>query len=354
MTDSGGARLSPSSRDGKTRMFAEAAEAPEIVAAQLAANSARIARIALTIRARKPRAVVTAARGSSDHVATFAKYLIETKTGTLTSSQGLSVSSIYGAEAKLADVLYLAISQSGRSPDLIASAEAARKAGAFVVALVNDERSPLAGLAHEVVPVRAGAERSVAATKTYLASASAILQLVADWAEDAALGRALAQLPDAMRAAWALDWSEAVARLTNARDLYVIGRGLGFGAAQEAALKFKETCGLHAESFSAAEVQHGPMALVRPGFPVLLLAQDDETRPGNEELARALLGAKAELLVAGFSLPGATVLPVVHADPALEPILLAQSFYRMINALALARGFDPDSPPHLNKVTETV
>jgi glucosamine--fructose-6-phosphate aminotransferase (isomerizing) len=341
-------------RTYETMMFREAGEAPEVVARQLRDNRAVIGRIASRLKTSKPRAVVTGARGSSDHVATYAKYLIETKTGTLTSSAGLSVSSVYTAQPQLEDVLFLAISQSGRSPDLLAGVDKARAAGAFVVAVVNDSQSPLARAAHEVVPLHAGPEKSVAATKTYLASAAAIADIVSSWTDDAALKAALADLPVAMAKAFALDWSEAVTHLKSAHDLYVVGRGLGFGAAQEAALKFKETCGLHAEAFSAAEVHHGPMALVKDGFPVVMLSQHDETRAGMEALASRLIAAKAEVMVAGFAAKGAETLPTTPAHPALEPILMAQSFYRMINALSLARGFDPDQPPNLNKVTETV
>lgn len=341
-------------RTHSTQMFREASEAPQIVARQLSENRAAVARIAAQLKANKPRAVVTGARGSSDHVATYAKYLIETKAGTLTSSAGLSVSSVYTAHQDMGDVLFLAISQSGMSPDLLAAVETAKAAGAFVVALVNEANSPLVRIAHEVLPLRAGPEKSVAATKTYLASVAAVADLVAAWTDDTALQSALNDLPALMTKAWSLDWSEAVTRLKPARDLYVIGRGLGFGAAQEAALKFKETCGLHAEAFSSAEVHHGPMALVKDGFPVLMLSQDDETRAGMEELARTLVAARAALHVAGFAADGAVSLPSITAHPALEPILMAQSYYRMINALSLARGFDPDRPPNLNKVTETV
>jgi glutamine---fructose-6-phosphate transaminase (isomerizing) len=125
-------------------------------------------------------------------------------------------------------------------------------------------------------------------------------------------------------------------------------------AAQEAALKFKETCGLHAEAFSSAEVRHGPMALVKDGFPVFVFSQNDETRPGIAELVANFADANAEILLAGFSQGKARNLPALDAHPVLQPILMVQSFYRLANALSLARGFNPDRPPHLNKVTETV
>lgn len=336
-----------------TQMFREAAEAPDIVARQLSSNSSQAKTIGARLRALKPRAVVTGARGSSDNAATFAKYLIETKTGIITSSTGLSVASVYAAQPKFDDVLFLAISQSGRSPDLLATVESARAAGAYVVAIVNDDASPLAALAHDVLPLGAMAETSVAATKTYLATVCTIADLVAEWTEDRELALALRDLPELMRKAWACDWSAAVAHLTPASDLYTIGRGMGFGAAQELALKFKETCGLHAEAFSSAEVRHGPMALVKKGFPALLLSQNDETRAGLEELAAKLVATGSDVMIAGFEQHGAITLPTVSAHPVLEPILLTQSSYRMVDALASARGFNPDRPPNLNKITET-
>jgi glucosamine--fructose-6-phosphate aminotransferase (isomerizing) len=335
-------------------MYCEAEQAPEVVQQQLAANSERLERLGARLRQLSPRAVVTCARGSSDHAATFAKYLIETRLNILTSSAAPSVTSVYEATPDLAGTVFLAISQSGASPDLLATVRAAKHAGAMVVALVNAESSPLAQAADFTVPLCAGIERSVAATKSYIASLSAIIQLVASWRRDAELLRALAGAPALMERAWQQDWTAAVARLRFATDLYVIGRGLGLGIAQEAALKFKETCGLHAEAVSSAEVRHGPMALIRAGFPVLMFAQNDETRGGVASLATELATRRADVMFAGAKVPRAVSLPTEAADPVLEPMLIVQSFYRMVNALALARGRNPDQPPYLNKVTETV
>jgi glucosamine--fructose-6-phosphate aminotransferase (isomerizing) len=336
-----------------TRMFREAAEAGAAVRAQLERNREAAARLGAALRASAPRAVVTCARGSSDHAATFAKYVIETRLGVLTASSAPSVSSVYGMQQDLRDCLFLVISQSGRSPDLLAAAQAAKKAGAIVVALVNDEASPLAALADHTLPLCAGEEQSVAATKSYIASLAAILHLVAEWVEDPLLLAALARAPGDLERAWALDWSAAVEHLRGASNLFVISRGVGLGIAQEAALKCKETCGLHAESFSSAEVRHGPQALLQGGFPALLFTQDDETRAGIETLAAELADRGVEVLIAGARVAGTRNLPAIEAHPAIEPLLLVQSFYRAANALALARGRDPDRPPHLRKITRT-
>lgn len=340
--------------ESATRMHGEAAQAAQAVRDQLFRNTEAMERIGERLRELAPRAVVTCARGSSDHAATFAKYLIETRLGVNTSSAAPSVSSIYDARTSLAGTLCLAISQSGASPDLLAAVRHARETGALVVALVNAEDSPLARLADHAVPLCAGPETSVAATKSFIASLAAIIHLVACWTGDKALYDALRKAPKQLEHAWQLDWSAAIERLRTASDLYVVGRGLGLGVAQEAALKFKETCGLHAEAVSAAELRHGPMALVKAGFPVLMLSQNDEARASIETLAMELVARQAAVMIAGSRCPQALNLPAEPADPVIEPMLLIQSFYRLANALSLARGLDPDHPPYLRKVTETV
>jgi glucosamine--fructose-6-phosphate aminotransferase (isomerizing) len=338
----------------RTKMFTEAQEAPQVVADQLKENDDVIKEVSAHLRALAPRAVVTLARGSSDNAATFAKYLIETKLGILTSSAAPSISSIYSARTELKNTLVIAISQSGRSPDLTAALDVAKRAGAFTLALVNAGESPLAELADIVLPLHAGPERSVAATKSCIASMTAIAQLVATWSGDCVLREELVRLPPKLEQAWQLDWSAATTRLREARDLFVVARGIGFGAAQEAALKLKETCALHAEAFSAAEVQHGPMALANKGFPVLVFSQNDETRPGIRDTVDAFAAQGVDVLLAGFENPQAVNLSSLAANPALEPILFLQSFYRMAESLSRLRGLNPDQPPHLNKVTETL
>lgn len=339
----------------RTLMYTEAADAAAAVERQLKDNDAVVSALGKRLQARPPRLVVSCARGSSDHAATYAKYVIETQLGCITASASLSVSSVYDAPQRLEGALYLVISQSGRSSDLLRSARAAKAAGALVVALVNHEDSPLAATADTVIPLRAGIERSVPATKSYLAALAATLHLVARWKGDAELLQALLAMPAALRAAFALDWSPLVQGLLTAQDMFVLGRGYGLGIAQEAALKFKEACGLHAEAFSTAEVKHGPMALVGAGFPLLLFAQDDATLPGSLETVREFRARGARVWTAAPGDAHPDTLPRVPAPhPLCEPLLAVQSFYKAVNALALARGHDPDVPPHLNKVTETV
>ncbi|HWI23983.1 MAG TPA: SIS domain-containing protein [Lysobacter sp.] len=337
--------------DTETLMFREAAQAAGAIALQFARNADTVAALAERLRQAPPRFVVTCARGSSDHAATYAKYLFETRLGLVTASASPSVGSVYSVRQQLDGALYLLISQSGRSPDLLRNAEAARAGGAYVVALVNDAESPLAALADCVLPLHAGPERSVAATKSYLCSLAALLQLTAHWSGDETLLAALPALPDALSNAWRADWTPLVDGLVAANDLFVLGRGLGLGAAQEMALKLKETCGLHAEAYSAAEVRHGPMAIIGPGFPLLCITQPDETDAGLREVVASFResGARAWLAAQDGDLP----LPQAP-HPACAPLLAVQALYRAANALSLRRGFNPDVPPHLRKVTETL
>jgi glutamine---fructose-6-phosphate transaminase (isomerizing) len=346
------AAQSPPAED--TRMFQEAATASDAVRAQLHRDAEAIAAIGTELRRLEPRTVITCARGSSDHAATYGKYLIETRAGIVTASAAPSVSSIYGASQDLRGSLFIVLSQSGRSPDLLASVAAAKAAGATVLVLCNSPDAPLIGAADLSLALRAGVETSVAATKSHLATLVALVRLVAAWTQDAALESAIHTLPTLMDESWALDWSAALPLLESAAHLYVVGRGLGLGAAQETALKFKETCGLHAEAFSSAELRHGPYTLLGPKFPALLLAQSDATQAGMEALSGELARRGVPVLIAGACSDGALVLPTANAGAEIAPILLVQSAYRLIATLAGRRGFDPDHPAHLLKVTETM
>ncbi|PXV52838.1 glutamine--fructose-6-phosphate transaminase [Dyella jiangningensis] len=338
-----------------TLMYREAHEAAAVVERQLRENAQILKTLGEQLRARPPRFIVTCARGSSDHAAAYAKYVFETRLGLITASASPSISSIYDADLHLDGALFIAISQSGKSPDLLRSAQAAKDAGARVVALVNVEDSPLAQMADTFVPLRAGPELSVAATKSYLATLAAVLQLTAHWGDDAELHGIVERLPEDLRRGWDCDWSPMVEGLTKASSLFVVGRGYGFGAALEAALKLKETCGLHAEAFSAAEVKHGPMAIVGEGFPVLFFAQGDGTQDNTIAVANEFRARGARVFIAAPGNHDPDKLPLPDGvSPMVTPLLAVQSFYRAASELSLARGYDPDVPPHLRKVTETM
>jgi glucosamine--fructose-6-phosphate aminotransferase (isomerizing) len=321
----------------------EARDAAAGVRRQIARCAPVLAELAQRLVAEPPPLVVTCARGSSDHAATYGKYVIETTVGNLVASVGPSVATMYRrAPVGISHALFIAVSQSGRSPDLVQLTEAAKRGGALVVGLVNDETSPLAAACDYVLPLCAGEERAVAATKSFLLAGFAFVQLAAAWTRDPALAAAVASAADALDAACDIAWD--LTPLAPAASLYVIGRGVGLGAAQELALKLKETCRMHAEAFSAAEVLHGPVALVDRGFPIVALAQADETAPA----LRAVIERLAAL--------GAVIheFPTVDVAPVLTPLCQIQSFYLALPALAAARGLDADAPVHLRKVTETL
>ena len=338
-----------------TAMFAESAEAGAATARFLARNRQAIAGLGDMLRAAPPAVIGTCARGSSDHAATYGKYLFETLLGIPVASAAPSVASVYAAVPRpaVAGRVVIAVSQSGRSPDLLATMAGFRQAGAHVVALVNDEASPLAEQADTLLPLAAGPERSVAATKSCLVAMAGFAAIAAAAAQDAALGDAVVALPDTLPRAFAADWDGAVDALAGAVNMFVLGRGYGFGIAQEAALKLKETCALHAEAFSAAEVRHGPMTIVGPGFPVFAFATSDHAGDAVRSAASDFAARGGTVLLADPR-GGPGVLPAPSAHPAVEPLLMLQRFYKLANALSLRRGLDPDRPPHLAKVTRTL
>jgi glucosamine--fructose-6-phosphate aminotransferase (isomerizing) len=307
------------------------------------------------MRATDPGLIVTVARGSSDHAATYLKYAVELLAGVPVASVGPSVASVYGRPLRLQGAACVGISQSGRSPDIVEMMRAAGAGGALTVAITNFADSPMALASAHCLPLLAGVEQSVAATKTFVTSVLAGLALVAEWRQDDGLRVAVASLPDAFEAALALDWSPLAARMSRAQQGFVLGRGPAFAIANECALKLKETCGLHAEAYSAAEVLHGPSAIVQAHFPVLALAVEDAAQAGVVQTAERLAAQGADVFVTGAEAKGCTTLPSVGGlHPLVAPLVLAVGFYGFVEALARRRGFDPDTPPHLRKVTETV
>lgn len=334
-------------------MLREARQAGAVVRAQLA-NAGLLADLAARLRRDPPPFALTVARGSSDHACTVLKYALETTLGLPVASLGPSVHTLYGAPLRLRGALVLAVSQSGASPDVVETLSMARRAGALTVALVNAPRSDLEAAAEFVLPLRAGEERAVAATKSYLASLSALLPLIADLSGDRPLRRALAELPAALDRTLELEPAAGEMALTfrDAAQLVVLARGLHFGAAQETALKLIETCGIHAEAYSAAEFSHGPRRLLAGGVGVLGLTSVDAA-------GEATAGAYAELRAAGAALttlgPAAvsTLQTPSTGHPLTDVMPSVLAAYLLVAHVALVRGLDPDRPPLLSKVTRT-
>jgi glucosamine--fructose-6-phosphate aminotransferase (isomerizing) len=335
-------------------MLAEAREAPETVATQIENDHGHYNAFGDHLRKQPPASVLTIARGSSDHAAHFMAYLIMARMGRLVTSLPMSLITLYHSQLNCKGLVTMAFSQSGQSPDLVAPTRYFREGGACTAAFVNASPSPLAEAAQWVFPLHAGLEKSVAATKSFIAQLVAGARTVAVWQEDRAQQLALANLPQALQRAAYQDWSAGVDLLQGADRLFVIGRGTGHAIAMEAALKFKETCGIQAEAFSGAEVKHGPMALIDEGYPLLIFAPRGPAQAGLLALAEEMQGRGARILLAAPAGTPGVNLPVVDSGSEdLDPITMIQSFYPMVEALARSLGLNPDEPRHLNKVTRT-
>ena len=330
----------------------ETLEAPAAVARCLAQSAAFVA-LGARLRTLDPSLAVICARGSSSHAGTFLRYLLARRLGLVCAAAMPSMASVYGAHQRLRGALFIAISQSGRSPDLLCKTQMARADGAFCLALVNDAASPLAAACDAVIDIAAGPERSIAATKTVLATLAAVLALVESWCGTA--DPALARLPARLGQAASLDWSPLARLLAHVDRVFIIGRGAALGIAREAALKLAETCGIAGLAFSAAELAHGPIALAGPHFPVLAFLQHDATLAHTRGMLEGLAARSVPVLAAGAPVAGAITLPTLPAD-APEPDLLTQllCFYLAAEQAARARGLDPDNPPGLSKITRTV
>lgn len=331
-------------------MAQEAAEAPRAVADFLDCNGKNLESLGRRLRHAAPPVVLTSARGSSDHAATYFKYLVEILVGVPCCSIGASVVSVYGAKLKVKDALCLTISQSGRSPDIVALQDAARQSGALTVALVNVEDSPVADSADICLPLCAGTEQSVAATKSLVTSLAAAAAVVASWQDDRELARAVASLPDTLDRALRLSWTELVDVAVHAESLYVLGRGPALPVAAETALKLKETCAIHAEAYSVAEVMHGPMELLGESFPVLVYSPDDASREAVSQAMHRLRRTGARLL----AVEDGGLAYAASGNPFIDPVSMILTAYIAIERIARLRGRDPDRPRLLSKVTETL
>lgn len=338
----------------ETQMHREVREIPSAVARLLDRGGADIAAAAAAMRALSPGYMISVARGSSDHVATYLKYVSELLTGTPIASVGPSIASIYGRQLRSEGSVCLAVSQSGKSPDIVDMARFARAGGALSIALTNDPDSPLPQVSDHTLNLQAGPELSVAATKTFVNSAVAGVWLLAEWAGNDALLRALSGLPEVLEQAVELDWSAAQEALAGRPSIFCLGRGPAYAIAQEAALKFKETCQIHAESYSSAEVLHGPVSIIDAGFPVIAFAAADAAEPALAEVSDRLSDKGAAVFATTDLVRRAQALPLARtAHPLTDPIALIVGFYAMVERVAVSRGINPDAPRHLAKVTET-
>ena len=329
-----------------TIMEQEARSTPQKIAEQIAHNAPIVEQLGHTLRELNPKFVMMIGRGSSDHAGVFAKYLFEIEAGVPTFAAAPSVASVYGKTLKLEGGLVIVISQSGRSPDILAQAEMAKKAGAYCVALVNDESAPIKDIVDLVLPLKAGEEKAVAATKSYLATLSAILHLASAWTQKDSLKQAIDTLPAALQQAVDAEPQLTAEGLGDVRNLVVLGRGLGYAVSKEIALKMKEVCGIHAEAFSSAEFLHGPVTLVESKLTIMDVCINDESYESHIEQIENVKNRGADLV--HLNQAGSNI------HPRVAPLALLQRFYIDVAAVALARGIDPDAPKGLKKVTQTL
>jgi glucosamine--fructose-6-phosphate aminotransferase (isomerizing) len=335
-------------------MRTEALESSRVVEEQLNANKGVLREIAQALSIKDVYSLVTIARGSSDHAAHYLSFLAAVKLGKLTTSLSMSALTLYKAPLDVQRSVGIAISQSGQSPDIVDPLSFMRAEGVPTVALLNNVQSPLAQKSEWIVPLWAGPERSVAATKSFIASLAASASLVAAWKKDEAMHLALQKLPEDLKAAQELDWTKAIDSLAGAQRVMMVGRGYGLSLALEAALKLKETCLIQAEAFSAAEIKHGPQSLVEKDYPLVIFATRGPALQSILDLAKDMKnkGAKVILAAPEFVKEKDLLIQSAHSEE-LDVITAVQSFYLMAEELSRVRGLDPDRPRNLSKVTET-
>lgn len=337
-------------------MAAEIAEQPAVWRRLLADGADPIAAAAARIADAAPRFVLFVARGSSDYAALYAKYLTEIIHGLPAGLVSPSTLTVYRARPKLHDVLYVAVSQSGGSPDLVRSVEVARQQGALTLAVTNNPSSDLAAAAEIHIDVLAGTERSVAATKSYTAELLALYLLFGQGR--GADGLHTTHLPDLGERVLASDVDNVAQRYRFAQRLIITGRGYSYPTACEAALKLMETCYLSAQAFSGADLLHGPLAAVDAQVPVLAIVSEGASGRAMLPVLSRLAERRADIFVIGAGpapqhLAGRITLPGGIPEE-LSPLLEILPLQQLALRLAIARGEDPDNPRGLHKVIETL
>ena len=336
----------PGGQVNQSLMAQEALSSPDIIARQIQQNQPLVVELVEQIRAFEPGMIMMVGRGSSDHAGVFAKYLFEIELGIPVCFAAPSVSGVFNRTLKLNKTVAIVISQSGKSPDLLNQAKAIKDAGAFCIALVNDTGSPLANIADAVLPMHAKAELAVAATKSYLSSLSALLHLSAVWKQDEVLNAGLAKLSEGMRQVCKEPNQLTTEFLRGMKHCFVLGRGFGYAVGREIALKLKEVCGIQAEAFSSAEFIHGPVTLVEGELAIINIEIADESDAVHQQQ------------IDNVTSRGAKVLTLNHPDLRLPyrvlPLLVMLRFYLDVELVAQELGHNPDAPPGLNKVTETI
>jgi glucosamine--fructose-6-phosphate aminotransferase (isomerizing) len=342
------------------RLRQEISEQPHVRQRLLDEEPAHVERIARTLHQRPTSFVLIAARGTSDNAARYGQYLLGAHNRLPVALATPSLFSVYGEPPRLEGGLIVGISQSGQSPDIVAVLAEGRRQGAPTLAITNDASSPLAAEADHVIRLRAGEERAVAATKTYTAQLAALALLSCALGEDGDRLAALQQVPPLLERV--LDGEPRIALAAEGyRDMQrcaVLGRGYNYATAFEIALKLKELCTLDAEPYSPADLMHGPIAVVGSGYPALVIAPSGKMFDTMRDLSAELKTRGAELLVIsdrqGMLDEAFTPLPLPEGMPEwLSPLVAVVPGQLFALHLTLVKGFDPDRPQGLTKVTIT-
>ncbi|MFZ0159743.1 MAG: SIS domain-containing protein [Kineosporiaceae bacterium] len=339
-------------------MAAEIAEQPTVWRHILAESSDSLDEAAAAIRSYRPRFVLLVARGTSDHAALYAKYLIETRLELAAGLVSPSTMTAYGARPDLREVLMIAVSQSGGSPDLVRSLEVAGEQGALTLAVTNNPDSALARTARWHLDIRAGAELAVAATKSYTAEVLTLYLLLSRLR--GRLAPELDRLAEVGERTLALDPHvvEVATRYRFAQRLVVTGRGFSYPTTREAALKLMETSYISAQAFSGADLLHGPLAMVEPQVPVILVAADGVGGRAMMPVLERMTELGADICcVGGREAVARSTVGLVLPEglpEELSPLIEIIPLQQLALHLALARGADPDAPRGLRKITRTL
>lgn len=336
-------------------MYHEAIQSAQAAHLQYSSQKKLFEEISNRIRSYDPQHLVTSARGSSDHAASFLNFLCMQHLGILATSLPMSLITLYQAPLRAKNTLCVGVSQSGASPDVRLPIKYFKDNSGLTLSMVNVENSPLYNESELALGLKAGEEKAIAATKSFITSLTAIFSLVAHWKNDNALINEILQIPELLERAQKITWNPFIDKLTNADKIMVVGRGPGLSLALEASLKFKETCQIQAEAFSSAEIKHGPQALIDKDYTILIFATSGPIMTDLLRLAEDYKARGANVILAAPSYVKDKDLEIVSSKiPELEILTAIQSFYLAISDLSLKRGLNPDTPKFLNKITTTL
>lgn len=338
-------------------MMQEILSAPNLIQNQIKSNDSVYQEIAKILQRNKWNFSATIARGSSDHCSSFFSYLLGLKTNIFCGSLPPSLLSIHESAISFNNSLVFGVSQSGASPDIIKALEQSKKMGANTISFINEKESKLEQISNYTIPLGAGLEESVPATKSFLSTLTAMVSLVAKWCNDSELSYSLEKLPEALSKSFEIDFEPLLKECQNIEKMIILGRGLGYGIASEASLKINETCKIQTSPYSAVEFKHGPITLVNKGDPVIVFISDGKEKASILDMCRNLVSYGAKVFTIGASEPISGTISIRTnsvGNSIVDLITAIGAFYPFAEKLSNSRGLNPDMPEHLKKVTKTL